>query len=221
MKRSFRLLIVGMLVVAAGIAALTLTGCQKEVSEEVDQGTIENSVYHNNYFGMSITIPDNWSVLDKKQMEMIINARKRMLNDIDKNLKEEIEAAEPMSIKLFAIFKHPPGTPVPFNPNLACFTERVRHLPGINRGRDYHYHTRKLLKMSGANMKTADEIHTEILGEVTFDILSIEINLGDPVIYQKQYAAIIKGYALVFVVSYSTPEQEKLLGNILNTLTFQ
>lgn len=33
--RSHKLLIVGLLVVAAGIAALTLTGCQKKVSEEV------------------------------------------------------------------------------------------------------------------------------------------------------------------------------------------
>jgi hypothetical protein len=217
-KRSFRLLIVGLLVVAAGIAALTLTGCQKKVSEEVDPGTIENSVYHNNYFGMSITIPDDWSVMDKKQMEMIANMGKQM---VSKDSKKLIEAAGDQSISLLAVFKHPLGTPVPFNPNFMCMAERVRHLPGINRGRDYHYHTRKLLKMSGVNIKTADEIYSETLGEVAFDVMSSEMRLGETVILQKQYAAIRKGYALIFVVSYSTPEQEKFLGNILDTLTFQ
>ncbi|NIM15265.1 MAG: hypothetical protein GTO45_25140 [Candidatus Aminicenantes bacterium] len=216
--RSFRLSIAGVLVVAAGIAALTLTGCQKKVSEEVDQGTIENSVYHNNYFGMSITIPDDWSVLDKKQMEMIANMGKQM---VSRDSKKIIEAAEPQSITLLGVFKHPLGTPVPFNPNFMCVAERVRHLPGINRGRDYHYHSRKLMKTSGINIKIVGEIYSETHGGVAFDVMSTEMRLGGTVILQKQYAAIRKGYALLFVISYSTPEQEKLLGNILDTLTFQ
>lgn len=218
MKRSFGILTVGMLVVAAGIAALMLTGCQKKVSEEVDQGTIENSVYHNNYFGMSITIPDDWNVLDKKQMEMIANTGKQM---VSKDSKKLIESAGDQSINLLAVFKHPLGTPVDFNPNFMCVAERVRHLPGINRGRDYHYHSRKLLKISGVNIKIADEIYSETFRGVVFDVMSSEMRLGNMVILQKQYAAIRKGYALLFVVSYSTPEQEKLLGNILDTLTFQ
>lgn len=216
--RSFRILIVGMLIVAAGIAALTLTGCQKKVSEEVDQGTIENSVYHNNYFGMSIIIPNDWKVLDKKQMEMNTSRGKKM---VSKDSEKLIEAFEDQSINLLAVFKHPLGSPVDFNPNLMCVAERVRHLPGINRGRDYHYHTRKLLKMSGVKIKIADEIYSKTLGGVAFDVMSSEMSCGNMVILQKHYAAIRKGYALLFVISYSTPEQEKLLGNILDTLTFQ
>jgi hypothetical protein len=217
-KRSFKLMIIGKLVVAVSIAALTLTGCQKKVSEEVDQGTIENSVYHNNYFGMSITIPNDWSVLDKEQMELIANMGKQMVGSDSKKI---IEATKHQSIKLLALFKHPLGSPVDFNPSFMCMAERVRHLPGINRGRDYHYHSRKLLKSSGINIKFADKIYSETYGGVTFDVMSSEMRLGDIAILQKQYVTITKGYALAFVVSYSTPEQEKFLGNILNTLTFQ
>jgi hypothetical protein len=215
--RGFKLLLIGILAAAVGIAVLTSAGCQKKASEEVDPGTIENSVYHNNYFAMSITIPGNWSVLNKQQREMLTNMGKQMVN---RNAKKAIDAAEDQMVNLLTAYKHPLGTPVPFNPGFMCIAERIRHLPGVKRGRDYHYHSRKLLQTSGIDVKIADEVSTLNLGGIEFDVMSYEMNMMNTVIYQKAYATVLKGYALVFNLVFSTPEEERLLEDILDTLKF-
>ncbi len=196
------------------------TGCQEKASEEVDRGVFAGSVYRNNYFGMTITIPSDWSIQDSKSMQALKDLGKGLLGKDDKNLKAVMEASEFQTVSLFAVFRHPLGSPVPFNPNLMCMAERIRHMPGIKRGKDYHFHTRKLLESSQMNVKFPGEIYTETLGGVEFDVLHSETSLGNIVVKQKQFAAIIKGYALIFVISFDADDQEATLNKILKTLNF-
>jgi hypothetical protein len=46
-------------------AILCTVGCSRKASEEIDFGTIQDSVYHNDYFGLSVTVPADWSVQDQ------------------------------------------------------------------------------------------------------------------------------------------------------------
>lgn len=47
------------IVCVAQILALALLffGCGKKASDEIDFGTLNNSVYQNKYFGFSVTLP--------------------------------------------------------------------------------------------------------------------------------------------------------------------
>jgi len=195
-------------------------GCREKASEEVDPGAFAGSVYRNNYFGLTITVPSGWSIQDSKSMQALKDLGKGLLGKDDKNLKAVMEASEFQTVSLFGVFRHPLGSPVPFNPNLMCMAERVRHMPGIKRGKDYHFHTRKLLESSQLNVKFPGEIYTETLGGIEFDVLHSETSLGNIVVKQKQFAAIIKGYALIFVISFDADDQEATLNEILKTLTF-
>ena len=196
------------------------SGCQEKASEEVDQGAFSGSVYRNNYFGLTITIPSDWSIQDSKSMQDIKNLGKNVLDKDDKNLKAVMEASEFQTVSLFAVFRYPVGTPVPFNPNLMCMAERVRHMPGIKRGKDYHFHTRKLLESSHMSVNFPKEIYTETLGGVEFDVLYSETSLGTMLVKQKQYGAVIKGYVLLIVTTFADENQEATLDEILKTLTF-
>lgn len=196
------------------------SGCQEKASEEVDQGAFSGSVYRNNYFGLTITIPSDWSIQDSKSMQDIKNLGKNVLDKDDKNLKAVMEASEFQTVSLFAVFRYPVGTPVPFNPNLMCMAERVRHMPGIKRGKDYHFHTRKLLESSHMSVNFPKEIYTETLGGVEFDVLYSETSLGTMLVKQKQYGAVMKGYVLLIVTTFADENQEATLDEILKTLTF-
>jgi len=195
------------------------SGCQEKASEEVDRGSFSGSVYRNDYFGMTITIPSDWSIQDSKSMQAVMDLGKKVIDKDDKNLKAVMEASKFQTVNLFAVFQHPLGSPVPFNPNLICMAERVRHMPGIKRGKDYHFHTRKLLG-SSLNVKFPKEIYTETFGGVEFDVLYSETNFGTILAKQKQYAAIIKGYALIIVTTFADDDQDAALNKILKTLDF-
>jgi len=195
-------------------------GCQKKASEEVDQGTFSGSVYRNNYFGLTITIPSDWSIQDSQSMQNLKDLSKKVLDKDDKNLKAVMEASDFRTVSLFSVFRYPLGTPVPFNPNLMCLAERVRHMPGIKRGKDYHFHTRKLLESSQMSVNFPKEIYTETLGGVEFDVLYSETSYGTILVKQKQYGTVMKGYVLLIISTFTDDAQEATLDDILKTLTF-
>jgi hypothetical protein len=196
------------------------SGCQEKASEEVDQGAFSGSVYRNNYFGLTITIPSDWSIQDSQSMQDLKDLGKKVLDKDDKNIKAVMEASDFQTVSLFSVFRHPLGSPIPFNPNLICMAERVRHMPGITRGKDYHFHTRKLLESSQVSVKFPKEIYTETLGGVEFDVLYSETSFGTMLVKQKQYGAVIKGYVLLIVTTFADENQEATLDEILKTMTF-
>jgi hypothetical protein len=195
-------------------------GCQEKASEEVDRGSFAGPLYRNNYFGMTITIPSDWSIQDSKSMQTIKDLGKQVIDKDDKNLKAVMEASELQTVSLFAVFQHPLGSPVPFNPNLMCMAERVRHMPGIKRGKDYHFHTRKLLESSQMKVKFPGEMYSETFDGVEFDVLYSETSLGAMLVKQKQYGVVMKGYILLIVSTFANADQETTIDEILKTLTF-
>jgi len=166
-------------------------------------------------------VPSEWSVQDKESTQRIMDTGVKVVAGNDKNLKAVIKASEMQTVGLLAAFKHPLGTPVPFNPNIICMAERIRHMPGIKRGKDYHYHTKKLLSSSQVAVSFPKEISTEKLAGRDFDVLHTEITLTGVTVRQKHYAAIMKGYALLIAISFATEEEESALRDILSTATLK
>jgi len=144
-----------------------------------------------------------------------------MLAGEDKNLNAVIKASELQSINLLVVFKHPLGAPVPYNPSIVCVAERVRHMPGIKRGKDYQFHTKKLLQSSQVDVSFPKEIFTSQLDGKNFDVMPLEMSFAGQIIRQKQYVAIMKGYALIIIASYTSPEEEAELNKILQSVRFQ
>jgi len=168
---------------------------------------------------LTIAIPSDWNIQDSQAMQNLRDRGKKALDKDDKNLKAVIEASDFQTVSLFSVFRHPLGSPVPFNPNLMCMAERVRHMPGIKRGKDYHFHTRKLLE-SSLSVKFPKEIYTETLGGVEFDVLYSETTFDTILVKQKQYGTIMKGYALIIITTFADDAQEATLDEILKTLAF-
>jgi hypothetical protein len=203
-------------------SAALLTGCGRKASDEIDFGTLKNSVYQNNYFGFSVTIPKDWSAQDQEAQQQIQAEGRTMVAGNDKNLNAAFQrASELQTVNLFAVFKYPRGSPVPFNPAILAIAERVRQLPGIQRGKDYLFHARELLKSSRIQVSFTKDFYTERLGGVDFDVMDAELEIRGIMVKEKYYAVIRKGYALGFVVTYQTDEQESLQHKVLETMTFK
>ncbi len=194
---------------------------EKHPSEEIGFGSVEDSVYHNEFFGLSIDVPEEWNIQNQETLKQLTKQSSEIVAGDDKNLKAVIDAAELQTVQLLAAFKYPVGKPVPFNPNILCIAERVSTLPGIERGNDYHFHTKRLLESSDVIVSFPEENSTVQLGGMDFDVMTIHINVAGTTVRQKQFAAIIKGYALVINVSYSTDDEESEVEAVLDTVRFE
>jgi hypothetical protein len=195
-------------------------GCGKKASDEIDFGTIENSVYRNDYFGMSIEIPAGWSVRDREGLQAMLDFGGKVADD-DKVLDEVMKASELQTVNLLGVFKHPLGSSVECNPNIMCLAERIRHLQGIKTGRDYHLHSKRLLQSTQMGVTFPEEIYTKRIGGVDFDVMTLAVPNAELVINQKQHVTVMKGYALMLITSFSSGEEEAELDAVLESVRFR
>ncbi|MFC1497910.1 hypothetical protein ACFLS1_05490 [Verrucomicrobiota bacterium] len=198
-----------------------LTGCMKKASDEIDFGIVKDSVYQNKYFGFSVTLPSDWNIQDQETRKQLSDVGGKMLAGEDKNLKAAVKAAEMTTVNLFTTFEHPLGTPVPFNPSVICMAERIRHMPGIKRGKDYLFHAKKLLEAGQMTVFFPEEISSEQISGRAFDVMHVEIPLAGMVVRQKYYTIIIKDYVLCFIVSFTTDEEQSFLKDVLKSTSFK
>jgi hypothetical protein len=195
-------------------------GCtkQKTASEEVDLGTIEGTVYKNDFFGMTLAFPDDWHIPDEKTVAMIMNAGKKMISGGDKKLAKDIKSSEDRVLNLFFLFKEPVGAET--NPNIIMVGEKLPNISLIKSGIDYHNQSRKLIKRSAMKVKFVGDIYSETIGGAVFDVSTSEMNLYGSIINQKSYVTIKKSYAVIITLTYFTEEQENQLEQILDSIHF-
>ncbi len=196
-------------------------GCGQKATDEIDFGTVKNSTYRNEYFGLTVALPPDWSVQDQETRQRLLDFGSQAIAGDNKSLKAVLKASELATANLFAAFKHPLGAPVPYNPNILCVAERVRHMPGIKSGKDYLFHSRRILESSQMEVSFPIDVSTESLGGQNFGVMHTEMSMAGMAVRQKYYAAIMKGYALTFIVSFTTDEEESSLQSILKSVTFR
>ncbi|WP_461534988.1 hypothetical protein [Spongorhabdus nitratireducens] len=200
------------------LCSLLLAGNSVAAVQQIDDGVITPAGrYQNDYLDFSIVIPKGWSVKTPAQIQKIQKEGVDLLAGDDENLKKRLKAAVPRTLNLFAFSKYETGTPVESNPSVASAAEHIAGFPGINRGSDYLFIVKRMLQNSSM------EYHFEsgferTLGNTTFDVLPASLKVGSRTIYQEYTAIIVKGYALVLVLTFRTPEEREELYHITNQL---
>ena len=194
---------------------------QEPSTDEIDIGVVEDSVYRNDYFGLSISLPMTWYVLDKNaQRTMINHATEKVVSD-EKHLASTLEAIDRQTVNLFAVFRYPGGSPRPFNPGMICTAEKVDEIPGIERGSDYLNHGKSFLLSNQVDVAFPSVVYPKTLGGLEFDVMPVNVSDAGKTTKRRFYATITKGYALVFMVVYSTDQEESMLEYALDTVEFQ
>jgi hypothetical protein len=187
----------------------------------IDFGTFKAGSYSNSFFDLMLNIPDSWHILDLDSRLEIMKRGGEIVAGDNKSLKAAIKAADLQSINLLTAYEHPPGAAVTTNPGIMLIAEKVAHAPGIKRGSDYHYHAKKLMKMSRMKVSYPQAIYEKTIDGVLFDIMETEITMGPGVIIrQKQYATIMRGYALMMALTYQDESGLNQLEEIVKTLSF-
>ena len=167
-----------------------------------------------------MTLPDGWTVQDHEAQQKLMKRGAELIAGGDKNLQALVKASELQTVNLLAAFAHPVGAPVAFNPSIACVAERLDQLPGIKRGSDYLFHARKALEAGQIKVAFPKDVWSERLGGREFDVMLLEMTVGATTIRQRYYVLVHKGYALAFVASATTSDEEAQLKRVMESVTF-
>lgn len=199
---------------------LLITACDFKPEADIDYGTITNNIYSNNYFDISINIPDSWFVQSQAAQKALMETGSNLIAGDDKTLKSVLKESEKQTVNLFSAFKFEPGAPVNFNPSIISVAERVSHMPGIKKGSDYLFHAKKLLESGQMNYEFPNNLYTKELSGLSFDVMPAQITVNNITVYQDYHVVKAKDYALAFILSYSTDSEKRELDDILNKLRF-
>ena len=204
------------------LLAAGLWGCDllsETADNAIDFGEYVDGVYSNTFFNLAIAIPEDWHVLDAEARSQLMRQGGKLMAGNNRNLKAALKAADLDSLNLLAAYEHAPGAPVTSNPGIMIIAEKIKHMPGIKRGSDYHYHTKKMMRMSNINVAFPEEIYETSIDDVSFDVMEMQINMGHMSIMQRQYVTIMNGYALLVGLTYQDGDGLYQLEDILLTMS--
>ena len=193
-------------------------GCSKKSENAIDFGKFEGNTYSNTFFNLNVSIPETWYVMDDEARAALMQKSKKIVAGDDKNLNASLDALDLKHLALVTASEKPPGTPVSSNPSFILIAENIKHAPGIKRGRDYHFHTKKMLESSQLEVSFPKEIYEIKIDGISFDVLETAVTMGNLINFQRQYAAVINQYVLLIGLTYQDNEGLWKLEEILQTM---
>ena len=137
----------------------------------------------------------------------------------DEMLQKAIKASEVNTVNLLTVFEHEPGAAVDFNPNYMLIAENLKNFPGIKSGKEYLFHSRKILVNANIPYTHIDEeFEKEIVGGFEFYKLNASAEFAGIPVHQLYMACVRDGFVICFISSYSDDMQKETLEKIKNSI---
>jgi hypothetical protein len=178
-----------------------------------DYGNVSGSSYTNSFFGFRLTIPYGWRVQGQEVKDML-SEKGRDSIQTDARTKAQLDASTSNTVNMLTVFKYPVGSSPEFNASLICGAEWLQN-PSISASQ-YMASAKRVLEMSDGQYSFKPFI-TETIGGEPFAVMEVQTASS---VKQKYYAAIKKDYALFFILTYMTDEDEAVLRQALRSVRF-
>ena len=204
------------------ISLIAITGYSQTRPDNFDYGHVKDNKYVNSFFNCELTIPTDWIVQSKEQIETISKKGKELITGDDTNMKAMMKASEVNSANLLSLFQYERGAPVDYNSNISIVAENVKSLPGIKSGSDYLFQVKKMLGLSKIKFDTiAPDFKKEIINNTVFYKMDTGISIMGINIKQSYYSTIVNGFSFSIVMSYTDEEQKNTLLESIQSLQFK
>jgi hypothetical protein len=117
------------------------------------------------------------------------------------------------------LFRFPLGGTEAYNPGFIVVAEKVEDAP-IRTGTDYLAYARRAMELSRLPYSFG-AISAETLGGKSFGTMDVEVNVGQSPVKQSYHATVMKGHALVFILSYRDEKDFRSEKQILESVRFR
>ncbi len=179
-----------------------------------DRGTVSGKTYINRGLGFEITFPDNW-LIPGEELDDKVDTTLRAPENLDRPSTIQLERALERVEVLLTAYRSAPGTAG--NAILRISIEDLRPAPQIKDAVDYF----DVMRSQYAVMRLPSdfkysETNAEKLGAMQFGFL----DTSNAVAKKRMYATVRGGFALMFTLSYTKPEDLKTLRDVLASGNF-
>lgn len=155
-------------------------------------GVVEHNKYVNKYFGFALNIPEGWSV-------------------------KVYKASRNKKIDLLMISKNKKYGGLTYDTGISCVAVKIDNK--IKSGADYLNEAKNILKRGSSKFIIDDKIRIEKVSGVAYYVMDAKLNVGKLDAKQRYYTRTRNGYAINYLLSYSTQAELDALMNILSTIT--
>jgi hypothetical protein len=182
-------------------------------TKQPDLGTIQNSVYTNDYFSLRIPVPAGWNVHDEEGKRRIMQTGNEELSAAKPDMAKSLDKSLQRTLNLLAFD----------NLNLAsgdggaaALLVGAEPIPfGQTMTTAQYMATTKRLVLGVSGYEMVEEIHTETIGGAECGVMTVKRVLPGVTMKQKYIGLIRKGYAVFFVSAYTNDDAGRTLDDIL------
>lgn len=202
------------------IAALIIFNACKDIGHNngFSYGIHENGKYINKFLGFTIDIPDECYVYSKEEIGEIMG----LLEDNENftaEAKENLKKNKVRSADLFMAQRYDPAEFEKLvNPTFMINVERVDDIELIRNSSDYMKLARKNMKMMSNAPVEFENVASVKLGENLYERHTINKNAAGYDYETTQFCKIMKGYAVIFTLTYRGEHDRKALVRCLSSL---
>jgi hypothetical protein len=182
-------------------------------SKNLDRGQLDGVNYINNFFGLSLSVPQTWVVVTAQRSETLAEQTSKLV--AVENKKEMLDASIQRSVILLSLTKLPAGQPD--NASLMFIAERIP-LPSIKTGVDVVQSMEKAFKGTNFNLEFQGETKTERIAESDFAVATVKNSFPNGTFMQKIYVTTKNGYALELFYTYQNDADLVALDSIVGTM---
>ena len=200
---------------SSSASASASSSAETSGSAKLTTGEFRENTYYNDYFGLSFTVPDDWKIATRDQIDQIFGAAMDAMAG-EEGLESAADLAEQQVLYLAVASKYELGTAPNPNVNLGAENlsgaEDVVQSPG-----DYLQIVMGQLEGAAVDY-TFDGISTATHSGAEFATMNMTMEYEGTTTYQTQLCTIVKGYALVFTFTYYQEDEMNEMGGIADTI---
>jgi len=184
------------------------------IPENFDYGTLENGLYKNDFFGLEARIDTTWVVQNNDQTAQLLKKGSEVMAEGERML----EVAKITTANLLTIFKYDADAGVESNPSLMILAENTKHALVIETGADYLVFVKKNLANSQIGYDFERKVFEKTIGKRKFHVLEAKLNTGNLIVTQEYIATVMKGFSLLFTITYTNEAERQELYEMLNQI---
>jgi hypothetical protein len=181
----------------------------------LDYGQVSGSSYTNNFFRFRLTIPFGWRVQEQEVKDMLQKTGRDLIQTDNPQANAQMDKSISNTVNLLTVFKYAVGASPEFNASLICGAEWLPN-PSLSASQ-YMTSAKTVLERSQQGQYNFKPLTRETVGGAEFIVMEVEMASS---VRQKYYAAIKNDYALFFVLTYASDEDEAVLRQALRSIRF-
>ncbi|MBA9085622.1 hypothetical protein FHR92_002089 [Fontibacillus solani] len=209
---------IGLLTVILVLTMALVTACGG-TKKEISLGTTTNGSYTNDYFGVSLSFPNEWTFQNEAALKQLMEESREIIAGDDESKKKQLDLASIKTLNLLMASQYPLDSGQ-LGPSVVIVAEKVSLLQGVKTGKDYLEASKKFMIDSQLPYNYKD-ITTAKVGGKDMDMMQITIENGDMVITQDYYCSIIDGYAYNMIFTYADDEMKAETDKIVQSVSFK